>query len=93
MRWQVPNIKSAKKRVLQSEKRRVRNRFVKVTTRSHIKVVRTAIEAGDVEAAKSALPRAVRDLARSVTKGVLHRNTARRKIGRLTRAVNALVAG
>ena len=89
----MPNIKSASKRALQSEKRRIRNRFVKVTTRSQIKLVRTAIEAGDVEAAKNALPRAVKELSRSVTKGVLHRNTARRKIGRLTRAVNALVAG
>lgn len=86
----MPNHKSAMKRVRQNEKRNTRNRHVMSTLRSRIKQVRTAIDAGDAEAAKSALPVAVRALSRAAGKGVIHRNQARRKIGRLTIAVNSL---
>ena len=86
----MPNHKSAIKRVRQNEKRRLRNRHVVSTTRSYIKTLRAAIENGDVEAAKSALPTAVNALNRSVTKGVMPRNQASRKISRLTIAVNRL---
>ena len=86
----MPNHKSAEKRVRQNIKRRIRNRHIVSTTRSYIKTLRNAIETGDAEAAKTALPTAVNALNRAVTKGVMPRNQASRKISRLTIAVNRL---
>lgn len=86
----MPNHKSAMKRVRQNEKRRLRNRHIISTTRTYIKNVRAAIDSGDVAAAKEALPTAVNALNAAVSKGVIHRNQASRKISRLTTAVNAL---
>ena len=86
----MPNHKSAMKRVRQNETRRLRNRHIMSTTRTYIKAVRAAIDSGNAEAAREALPKAVNALNASVTKGVIHRNQAARKISRLTKAVNAL---
>lgn len=86
----MPNHKSAMKRVRQNEKRRIRNRHIMSTTRTYIKAVRAAIDSGNAEAAREALPKAVNALNAAVTKGVVHRNQASRKISRLTVAVNAL---
>ena len=86
----MANHKSALKRVRQTVKRRARNRHVLTSMRTQIKRVRAAIEAGNSEDAKALLADAVRHLSRAADKGVIHRNQASRKIGRLTRAVNAL---
>lgn len=86
----MANHQSAKKRARQNVKRRARNRFVKATMRTHVKRVRTALAEGDLETAQSALPQAVRHLQRAASKGVIHRNTARRVVGRLSHAVHAL---
>ena len=86
----MANHKSAEKRVRQTITRRLRNKHVLTTMRSLIKKVRSAIEAGDASAAKETLKDAVSALSRASSKGVIHRNQASRKIGRLTRAVNAV---
>lgn len=86
----MPNHKSAIKRARQNDKRRLRNRHIMSTTRTYIKAVRAAIDSGDATAAQAALPKAVNALNASVSKGVIHRNQASRKISRLTRAVNEL---
>lgn len=86
----MPNHKSAIKRARQNEKRRLRNRHIVSTTRTYVKAVRAAISAGDAAAARAALPTAVNALNAAVTKGVIHRNQASRKISRITRAVNSL---
>jgi small subunit ribosomal protein S20 len=86
----MPNHKSAMKRVRQNETRRVRNRHIMSTTRTHIKLVRAAIDNGNADEAREALPKAVNALNAAVSKGVIHRNQASRKISRLTLAVNAL---
>ena len=86
----MPNHKSAIKRVRQNEKRRVRNRQVVSTARTFIKRVRAAIDSGNAEEARAALPDAIKALNVASSKGVMHRNQAARKIGRLTRAVNGL---
>ena len=86
----MPNHKSAIKRVRQNEKRRLRNRHVMSTTRTLLKRVRNAIDNADVGEAQEALPSAVNALNRAVTKGIMHRNQASRKISRLTIAVNKL---
>ncbi len=78
---------SAHKRHRQSEKRRQRNHAVKTRLRHLVREVRTAIEAKDAGAATKHLAEAARAIDKAVTKGVLHRNNAARKISRLAHAV------
>ncbi len=89
----MPNHRSALKRLRQSEKRRLRNKAVKSAIKTAIKKVRVAIEEGKPEEARALLGTAVRLLDRAVTKGVLHRNNASRRISRLTVAVNSISQG
>ncbi len=56
--------------------------------RTLIKKVRTAVATGDSAEATRLLPEAIAKIARVASRGALHRNTAARTIGRLTRAVN-----
>jgi small subunit ribosomal protein S20 len=86
----MPNHKSAIKRVRQNEKRRTRNRQVISTARTFIKRVRAAVDSGNAEEAREALPAAIKALNVASSKGVMHRNQASRKISRLTLAVNGL---
>jgi small subunit ribosomal protein S20 len=86
----LANHKSALKRHRQSEKKRIRNTAVKSTIKTSVKGVREAIKSGNAEEAVLGLKTAGSQLDRAVTKGVLHRNNASRKISRLTTAVNAI---
>ncbi|MDQ7029334.1 MAG: 30S ribosomal protein S20 [Ardenticatenia bacterium] len=79
----MPNTKSAKKRLRQSEKRRLRNRHYKGQMRSFVKRARQAIEAGDWEAAEELLRRAYKAIDKAASKGVIHKNNAARKKARL----------
>ncbi|GMR05054.1 MAG: 30S ribosomal protein S20 [Thermodesulfobacteriota bacterium] len=86
----MANHKSAIKRHRQSEKRRIRNTSVKTTIKTVVKKVRQSVSAGNAEEAQTGLKTAVRLLDRSVTQGVFHRNSASRRIARLTVKVNSL---
>ena len=86
----MANHKSAEKRVRQTEKRRQRNKHVLSTMRTYIKRVRMAIADGNAEDATERLKAATQSLAKAASKGVIHRNQARRKISRLTKAVAGL---
>jgi small subunit ribosomal protein S20 len=86
----VAQHRSALKRHRQSEKRRRRNLAVKTRLRHLVREVRTAIAGKDVEVANKHLADAARALDKAVTKGVLHRNNAARRITRLARAVSEL---
>ncbi len=86
----MANHKSAIKRHRQSEQRRIRNTSIKTTIKSAVKKVRSSMSEGKAEEAKAGLKTAVRLLDRSVTQGTLHRNTAARKISRLTVQVNSI---
>jgi small subunit ribosomal protein S20 len=88
----MANHKSALKRIRQNDKRRLRNRDQRGTMRSHIKAFRVAVDAGDVEAAGAALRKTVSVIDHVRTRGVIHRNTAARRISRLTLSYNKLVA-
>jgi small subunit ribosomal protein S20 len=87
---QVANHPQAKKRARQRIKITARNRHVRSTVRTFVKSVAAAIEAGEKDKAKTALDEAVRQLDKAVTKGVVPRKTASRKISRLTVAVAKL---
>lgn len=86
----MANHKSAVKRHKQSEQRRQRNITVKSTLRTAVKKVKDAVGGGNAEEAKTSLKKAVVLMDKAVTKNVLHRNNASRKISRLTASVNKL---
>lgn len=85
----MPNIKSAKKRVLQTAKRQLRNQARKSSIKTAIKKVVTAIEMNDIAASKALLIDAEAKIARAKGKGLLHPNTAARKISTLAKKVAA----
>ena len=86
----MANIKSAKKRILTSEKKAAANKAVKSQVKTAVKKVRAAVEAGDKEAAKAALINASSVIDKAETKGVIHKNNASRKASRLASAVNKI---
>ena len=86
----MANHKSAAKRARQNEKRRLRNNSVTSGMRHQIREVLTAINAGTAEEAQKVLAQAVRVIDKARTSGILHRNTASRYIGHLTKRVQAL---
>ncbi len=88
----MANHKSAEKRNRQSQVRRVRNRINRSKMKTVVKSLNSAIESGSVEEAKSALTVAVPMIAKTASKGTIHKKNASRKISRLTRKVNAMEA-
>jgi small subunit ribosomal protein S20 len=83
----VANTRSARKRIKQSEKRRLRNRAVRSAVRSSIKGAREALVAKGPESV-TAVRDAIRAIDRAVTQGVIHRNTAARRKSALARKLN-----
>ena len=86
----MANSPQAKKRARQNERRFAVNKARRSRIRTFLRNVEEAIESGDKEAAAAALKAAQRELMRGVTKGVYHKNTASRKISRLSARVKAL---
>ncbi len=82
--------KSARKRIRQTQRRTGVNRARMSRVRTFLKKVEQAITAGDKDVAREALRVAQPELMRGVKKGIVHRNTAGRKISRLTARVNAM---
>jgi len=86
----MANTPQARKRIRRNTRRTIVNVNRKSRIRSRIKAVETAIEGGDKSAAAEALKIAQPELARGVAKGVFHRNTAARKMSRLSKRIAAL---
>lgn len=86
----MANHKSAIKRARQSEEQRVRNRSRKTRMKNVIRDLDEVIAGKSPEKAAEQLKKAVSVIAKTASKGVVHKNTASRKISRLTRGVNAL---
>lgn len=86
----MANIKSAKKRILVTEKRAARNKSIKSAVKTSIKKVDAAVAANDKAAAEAALKAAISEISKAASKGVYHKNTAARKVSRLTVAVNKM---
>lgn len=82
--------KSAEKRARQNKKRQQRNVAVKSSVKTRVKAVLGAVEDKKKDDARSALAKAITVIDKAAAKGVLQRNTASRKISRLTRKVNQL---
>ncbi len=86
----MANHKSAIKRARQSDERRVRNRSRKTRMKNVIRDLEEVMAGKSPEKAAEQLKKAVSVIAKTASKGVVHRNTAARRISRLTRGVNAL---
>ncbi len=86
----MANIKSAIKRNKQNEKRRLRNRIFRGRARTFIKKARLVIEEGDREEARAATLQAISALDKAAEKGVLHKNNAARRKGRLMHRLAAM---
>lgn len=89
----MPVTKSAKKRMVASEKRRLRNKSVRTRCRSSVARAGRFIAAGDLEAARQAVTEAVSVLDRAVAKGVIHPNNAARRKARLLKKLNQAQTG
>ena len=86
----MANIRSAKKRIRQTARKTVVNRNRIGRVRTFVKKVETAIATGDKDAANAALKAAQPEIMRGVTKGVVHRKSASRKVSRLNARIKAL---
>ena len=86
----MANHKSALKRARQNEIKRTRNKGHKTRAKTAIKNVRNAIAENSLETSREKLSEAVSVLQKTVSKGIIHRNTASRKISRLSRQINRL---
>ena len=86
----MANSPQAKKRARQTERRTAVNKARRSRIRTFLRSVEEAITSGDSAAAKDALKSAQPELMRGVSKGVMHKNTAARKMSRLSSRVKAL---
>jgi small subunit ribosomal protein S20 len=86
----MANTPQAKKRIRRNERRSEINGNRLGRIRTFVKKVEAALAGGDKSAATDALQAAQPELARGVARGVLHKNTAARKLSRLTKRVASL---
>jgi len=88
----MANTPQSKKRARQNERRQAVNKARRSRIRTFLRKVEEAIASGSLDAAATALRAAQPELARGITKGVLHKNTVARKMSRLSARVKALAA-
>ena len=88
----MPNIKSAKKRVLVTEKKTMQNKALKSALKTTIKKFLAAVNAGDKDTATALYPQTVSAIDSAVTKGILHKNNAANKKAKLAKKLASLTA-
>ena len=86
----MANHKSAEKRILQTIKRTERNRYYRTRIKNIIKAVRESVANNDLPKAQEAFKIANKELHKFVSKGIVKKNTAARKVSRLNAAVKKL---
>lgn len=82
---------SALKKARQAEKHRLHNRTVKTAIKTITKKVETAVNEKNKEAARKAFIEATKIISKAASKGVLHKNTASRKISSLAKLANSVI--
>ncbi len=83
----MPNIKSAKKRVLVTASKTARNKAIKSNLKTNIKKAETAIAQGNTDS-QEAVRLAIKRIDQACAKGILHKNTAARRKSKLVRKLN-----
>ena len=86
----MANIKSAKKRILVSEKKALRNKALKSRLKTQIKKYVAAVESGNKEVASALYPVTVKMIDQAVAHGIMHKNTAAHKKSKLTLKLNKM---
>lgn len=86
----LPNIKSAKKRVLVSEAKALQNKMFKSALKTAIKKYEAAIASGDKTAATETYKAAVKKIDQAVAHGIIHKNKAARHKSQFTNKLNAM---
>ena len=86
----MPNIKSASKRVLLSQKAAAKNKAAKSLIKTNIKKFDAAVSGGDRVTAEAAYRIAVKTVDRAATKGLIHKNKAARRKSALTHKLNSV---
>ena len=86
----MANTPQAKKRIRRNDRRAAINHSRISRIRTFIKAVESALDAGKKAEAAEALKKAQPEIARGVSRGVIHKNTAARKVSRLSKRVAAL---
>ncbi|MBE6605751.1 MAG: 30S ribosomal protein S20 [Ruminococcaceae bacterium] len=86
----MPNIKSAKKRVLVTATKTMQNKMFKTSLKTALKKYDAAIEAGDKALAAETYKDAVKKIDKAVAKNIIHKNTAARKKSSFAKKLNVL---
>lgn len=86
----MPNIKSQIKTMSKDAERRLRNRALRTMLLTELRQLDDAIKAGDREKAQVCLKDSIKRIDKSVTKGILHPNTAARKKSRISARLKTL---
>lgn len=89
----MANIKSAKKRIRSSERRRVHNNFFRSSARTYVRKTRQLIADGRLDEAEEMSRQAISLLDKAARKGVIHQGNANRRKGRLMQALAAARSG
>ena len=84
----MPNIKSAKKRVLVIKTKTMQNKMFKTQLKNDIKRYQTAVAEGNAEAAQTTYKAAVKKIDQAAARGIIHKNAAARKKSQFTKALN-----
>ena len=85
----MPNTQSAKKRLKQNHSRRARNRALRSNVRTHIRKVRDAVAAGNIEEAEQVFRLAAQRLDRASARNLMHRNQTARLKSRLQKLIKS----
>ena len=86
----MPNIKSAKKRVLVTKTKTLRNQMIKSALKTYIKKFEATVEAGNREDAQAAFNLVVKKIDQAMAKGILKKNTAARRKSKLALMLNKM---
>ena len=84
----MPNIKSAKKRVLVIKTKTRQNKMFKTQLKNDIKRYQAAVAEGNAEAAQATYKAAVKKIDQAAARGIIHKNAAARKKSQFTKALN-----
>ena len=86
----MPNIKSAKKRVLVTKTKTLQNKMFKTELKTDIKKYQAALAAGDTELAQATYKIAVKKIDQAAARGIIHKNAAAHKKSQFTKALNKM---
>ncbi|MBO5882949.1 MAG: 30S ribosomal protein S20 [Clostridia bacterium] len=84
----MPNIKSAKKRVIVTKTKTLQNKIFKTQLKTDIKKFNAAVAAGDAALAQETYKVAVKKIDQAAARGIIHKNAAARKKSQFTKAIN-----